>query len=80
MPVGWNMLSPSTQRTGSRSQGGRGGRKERLGRLLSKVTGREFRYSPAVRAQSEDMALMFEWFVGPGYVADIKILRRDFQT
>jgi hypothetical protein len=48
---------------------------------LSKVTGREFRYEgfpPAVRAQSEDMALMFEWFDRTGYAADIKILRRDF--
>ena len=50
--------------------------------ILSKVTGREFRYEgfpPAVlRAQSEDMALMFEWFDRTGYAADIKSLRRDF--
>jgi uncharacterized protein YbjT (DUF2867 family) len=43
---------------------------------------REFRYEgfpPAVlRAQSEDMALMFEWFDRTGYAADIKSLRRDF--
>ncbi|MCH7574359.1 MAG: NmrA/HSCARG family protein [Candidatus Marinimicrobia bacterium] len=50
--------------------------------ILSKVTGREIRYegfSPDVlRAESEDMALMFEWFDTTGYAADIKGLRRDF--
>jgi uncharacterized protein YbjT (DUF2867 family) len=50
--------------------------------ILSKVTSREVRYegfAPAVlRAQSEDMARMFEWFNSTGYAADIKSLRRDF--
>jgi len=50
--------------------------------VLSKVTGREIRYEgfpPAgLRAQSEDMALMFEWFDSTGYAADIKSLRRHF--
>ncbi|MFQ5595528.1 MAG: NmrA/HSCARG family protein [Anaerolineae bacterium] len=50
--------------------------------ILSRVTGREIRYegfSPAVwRAQSEDMALMYEWFADTGYAADINGLRRDF--
>ena len=32
----------------------------------------------ALRAQSEDMALMFEWFDSVGYPADIAALRRDF--
>ena len=32
----------------------------------------------AMRAQSEDMALMFEWFDAVGYSADIESLRRDF--
>ena len=50
--------------------------------ILSKVTGREVHYegfSPDVlRAQSEDLALMFEWFDRTEYAADIKGLRRDF--
>lgn len=50
--------------------------------ILSKVTGREFRYEgfppEALRAQSEDLALMYEWFDHTGYVADINGLRRDF--
>jgi uncharacterized protein YbjT (DUF2867 family) len=32
----------------------------------------------AMREQSEDMALMFEWFDAVGYSADIDVLRRDF--
>jgi hypothetical protein len=31
-----------------------------------------------VCAQSEDLALMFEWFDSTGYAADIENLRRDF--
>jgi uncharacterized protein YbjT (DUF2867 family) len=50
--------------------------------VLSKVTGRDIRYEgfppDVLRAQSEDMALMFEWFDSTGYAADIKGLRRDF--
>jgi uncharacterized protein YbjT (DUF2867 family) len=50
--------------------------------ILSKVTGREVHYEGfppnVLRAQSEDMALMFEWFDSTGYAADIKSLRRDF--
>ncbi len=50
--------------------------------ILSKVTGHEIHYEgfpPSVlRAQSEDMARMFEWFDRTGYTADIKSLRRDF--
>lgn len=49
---------------------------------LSKVTGRKVHYEgfppDLLRAQSEDMALMFEWFDRTGYAADIKSLRRDF--
>jgi len=49
---------------------------------LSKVTGRAVHYeefSPDVlRAQSEDLALMFEWFDRTEYAADIKGLRRGF--
>jgi len=32
----------------------------------------------AMREQSEDMALMFEWFDAVGYSTDIDVLRRDF--
>ena len=50
--------------------------------ILSTATGRDVHYEgfpPGVlRAQSEDMALMFEWFDSTGYAADIKSLRRDF--
>jgi uncharacterized protein YbjT (DUF2867 family) len=50
--------------------------------VLSKVTSREFVYEgfppEALRAQSEDLALMFEWFDHTGYVADVTGLRRDF--
>ena len=49
---------------------------------LSEATGREIRYEgfppDALRAQSEDMARMFEWFDSTGYAADIRLLRRDF--
>ena len=50
--------------------------------ILSKVTGREIHYEgfppDVLRAQSEDMARMFEWFDSSGYAADIESLRRDF--
>ena len=36
------------------------------------------RVSDVLRAQSEDLARMFEWFDRTGYGADIKSLRRDF--
>ena len=55
---------------------------EKAAAILSKVTGRAVRYEgfpPGVlRAQSEDMARMFEWFDNTGYAADIKSLRRKF--
>ena len=50
--------------------------------VFSKITGRAIRYQgfppDAMRAHSEDMALMFEWFDTTGYSADIAGLRRDF--
>jgi len=50
--------------------------------ILSKVRGSEIHYEgfppDLLRAQSEDTALMFEWFDRTGYAADIKNLRRDF--
>jgi uncharacterized protein YbjT (DUF2867 family) len=49
---------------------------------LSRVTGHAVHYEgfppDALRAQSEDMAVMFTWFDSTGYAADIKGLRRDF--
>jgi uncharacterized protein YbjT (DUF2867 family) len=55
---------------------------EEAAAILSKATGREIHYegfpSEVLRAQSEDMALMFGWFDRTGYTADIKSLRRDF--
>ena len=55
---------------------------EEAAATLSKVTGREVHYEgfppDVLRAQSEDLAQMFEWFERTGYAADIKSLRRDF--
>jgi uncharacterized protein YbjT (DUF2867 family) len=55
---------------------------EEAAAVLSKVTGREVHYEgfppEVLRAQSKDVALMFEWFDSTGYAADIKNLRRDF--
>src|SRR5438105_13740712 len=55
---------------------------EEAAAILSKATGRKIHYEgfppDVLRAQSEDMALMFEWFDSAGYAADIKGLRRDF--
>jgi uncharacterized protein YbjT (DUF2867 family) len=55
---------------------------EEAAAILSKVTGREVHYEgfppDVLRAQSEDVALMFEWFDSTGYAADIHSLRRDF--
>jgi uncharacterized protein YbjT (DUF2867 family) len=50
--------------------------------ILSNTTSREIQYEgfppDVLRAQSQDLALMFEWFDRTGYTADIKGLRRDF--
>jgi uncharacterized protein YbjT (DUF2867 family) len=55
---------------------------ERSAAILSEATGRNIQYesfpTDALRAQSEDMALMFEWLNDTGYSADIAGLRRDF--
>jgi uncharacterized protein YbjT (DUF2867 family) len=51
-------------------------------KILSEALGRPIRYQElpiaAIRQQSEDTALMFEWFDLTGYDADIAALRRDF--
>ena len=50
---------------------------------LSHAIGRPISYQEipiaAARQQSEDVALMFEWFDRVGADADIAALRRDFQ-
>ena len=50
--------------------------------ILTKVTAREIQYhgfpAEALKAQSEDMAIMYEWFDSTGYSADIDGLRREF--
>lgn len=51
-------------------------------RIISDATGRTIPYQRVpldmVRQQSEDMALMFDWFDKVGYSADVAGLRRDF--
>lgn len=51
-------------------------------RVLSKSLGRDIRFAEypitAVRQQSEDMALMLEWFERVGYGADIAALGAEF--
>ncbi|MDC9809201.1 MULTISPECIES: NmrA/HSCARG family protein [Rhizobium] len=55
---------------------------EQQANILSEVLGRPITYRElpiaAIRQQSEDTALMFEWFDRTGYEADIAALRRDF--
>jgi uncharacterized protein YbjT (DUF2867 family) len=50
--------------------------------VLSRASGRTIQYFPVpiekVREQSEDMALMFEWFDHVGYSVDLDGLRRDY--
>jgi uncharacterized protein YbjT (DUF2867 family) len=50
--------------------------------VLSEVTGIEIRYEStpleALRASSEEMALMYEWFDRVGYSSDIHALRGEF--
>ena len=50
--------------------------------ILVAVTGRQVAYAgfppEAMREQSQDMALMYEWFESTGYAADIDGLRREF--
>jgi uncharacterized protein YbjT (DUF2867 family) len=55
---------------------------EEQAKILSHAIGRPINYQEipiaAARRQSEDVALMFEWFDRVGYDADIAALRRDF--
>jgi uncharacterized protein YbjT (DUF2867 family) len=55
---------------------------EQQANLLSQAIGRPIAYQEipvaVIRQQSEDTALMFEWFNRVGYDADISSLRRDF--
>ncbi|KGM31193.1 NmrA family NAD(P)-binding protein, partial [Inquilinus limosus] len=51
-------------------------------RILSQAIGRPIAYQEipvaAARQQSEDLALMYEWFKNTGYSTDIPALRRNF--
>lgn len=55
---------------------------EQLAETLARAAGKPLRYVEVpidqMRAMSEDMALMFEWFDKVGYSADIATLRRDY--
>ena len=55
---------------------------EEQAKILSHAIGRPINYQEipiaAARQQSEDTALMFEWFDRVGYDVDIAALRRDF--
>ncbi|MCW1407313.1 NmrA/HSCARG family protein [Rhizobium sp. 1AS11] len=55
---------------------------EQQAKILTEALGRPITYRElpiaAIRQQSEDTALMFEWFDRTGYDADIAALRRDF--
>lgn len=55
---------------------------EEQAKILSQTIGRPIRYQEipiaAARQQSEDAALMFEWFDRVGYDADIGALQKDF--
>jgi uncharacterized protein YbjT (DUF2867 family) len=55
---------------------------EEQARILTEAIGRPIRFQElpiaAMRQQSEDAALMYEWFDRTGYSADIAALRRDF--
>ncbi len=55
---------------------------EEQAKVLTEAIGRPIRFQElpiaAMRQQSEDAALMFEWFDRTGYSADIAALRRDF--
>ncbi|MBB3461193.1 NmrA/HSCARG family protein [Rhizobium sp. BK377] len=55
---------------------------EEQARILTEAIGRPIRFQElpiaAMRQQSEDAALMYEWFDRTGYSADIAALRREF--
>lgn len=55
---------------------------EEQAKILSQAIGRPIAYQEipiaVMRQQSEDAALMFEWFDRTGYSADVAALRRDF--
>jgi uncharacterized protein YbjT (DUF2867 family) len=55
---------------------------EEQAKVLSQALGRPIAYQQipitTIREQSEDAALMFEWFDRTGYDADIAALRKDF--
>lgn len=52
---------------------------EEAAAALSRVTGKEIRYEgfdpDVIRAQSEDLAIMYEWFISDGYTADMQLAK-----
>ena len=52
---------------------------EEAATVLSRVTGKEIRYegfSPdVIREQTEDLAIMYEWFISDGYTADVESMK-----
>jgi uncharacterized protein YbjT (DUF2867 family) len=54
---------------------------EQVAEVISRASGKPIRYQEVpvaqVRAMSEDMAIMFEWFNKVGYSADLAALRRE---
>lgn len=55
---------------------------EQVAEVISRASGKPLRYQEVpiaqLRASSEDMARMFEWFDKVGYSADLAALRREF--
>jgi uncharacterized protein YbjT (DUF2867 family) len=55
---------------------------EQVAEIFSRVSGKPFKYVEVplaqMRAQNEDMAIMFEWFDKKGYSSDIAALRKDY--
>jgi uncharacterized protein YbjT (DUF2867 family) len=55
---------------------------EQVAEIFSRASGKPFQYVAVpvaqMRAQNEDMGIMFEWFDTKGYSADIAALRKDY--
>ncbi len=53
---------------------------EEMARMLTNAIGREITYqgfpTDVIREQSEDLALMYEWFISTGYSADMDLMRQ----
>lgn len=55
---------------------------EQVAEVFSRVAGKPFKYAEIpvaqMRAQNEDMGIMFEWFDKKGYSSDIAALRKNY--